>query len=78
MPVKITELRNRGDEDARENMLRLLRGVPPTNKLNQNFGELMLLLGDIYSNDPLGLNLSKDYWPNNEQASNQHRTVRDT
>lgn len=44
MPVKITELRNRGDEVAREEMMRMVRGALPTPKLQQNFGELMKLV----------------------------------
>ena len=44
MPVKIAELRNRGDEVAREEMMRMVRGAPPTPKLQQNFGELMKLV----------------------------------
>lgn len=78
MPVKITELRNHGDEVAREEMLRTLRGAPSTSHLTQNFGEFMLLLGNLYSNDPHNLDLSLDYWPNTEQPNNQayqHKTV---
>ena len=61
MPVKITELRNQGDEVAREEMMRLLRGAPPKPLMKQNFGEFMLLIGDLYINDKY--NLSCDYWP---------------
>ena len=80
MPVKITELRNHGDEVAREETLLMLRGgggpAPP--KLNQSFGEFMLLLGEVYSNDPLDLHLSVEYWPSSEPVSQsqQHKTVR--
>ena len=86
MPVKITELRNHGDEVAREETLLMLRGggggggggpAPP--KLNQSFGEFMLLLGEVYSNDPLDLHLSVEYWPSSEPVSQsqQHKTVRE-
>lgn len=61
MPVKITELRNHGDEVAREEMRRLIDGSPSTPQMKQNFGEFMLLIGDLYKTDPY--QLSCDYWP---------------
>ena len=80
MPVKITELRNLGDEVAREETLRMLRGgtTQTLPKLNQSFGEFMLLLGELYANDPLELNLSLEFWPSSDPVtqSQQHRTVR--
>ena len=44
MPVKITELRNHGDEVAREEFMRTVRGAPPSAKSRQDFGELMKMV----------------------------------
>ena len=44
MPNKVTELRNHGDEAAREELLRATRGPMPPQQFRQDFGELMKLV----------------------------------
>ena len=47
MPVRVTELRNRGEEVAREVLIRITRGVPLLPSHRQDFGDLMKLVSDI-------------------------------
>jgi nuclear pore complex protein Nup205 len=69
MPVKITELRNHGDEVAREEVMRHIKSGGSSLKMKQNFGEFMLLIGDLYTTDPNGLGLALDYWPSTDSNS---------
>ncbi len=50
MPNKITELRNHGDEAARDELLRAAtRGPVPPQQLRQDFGEFMKLVSNSFS-----------------------------
>eukprot|EP00795_Rhopilema_esculentum_P005068 gene5068-181_t len=61
-PMKIKDLRNRGDENAKILQAHLQEGIEPPKGLRHDFQDLLLLVGALYKNDPLGLELSKDYW----------------
>ncbi|XP_064627986.1 nuclear pore complex protein Nup205-like [Lineus longissimus] len=62
MPLKVKELRNRGDETARIVMAHLQEGLTPPSNLPRDFEQLLCLLGDFYYKDPLHLELSLEYW----------------
>ncbi|XP_048578619.1 nuclear pore complex protein Nup205 isoform X2 [Nematostella vectensis] len=62
MPLKVKELRNHGDEAARILLVHLQEGLEPPEDLPTHFEDLLLLIGDVYSKDPSGLELATDYW----------------
>ncbi|XP_064596049.1 nuclear pore complex protein Nup205-like [Liolophura sinensis] len=62
MPLKWKELRNRGDETARLLQAHQLEGVEPSANLRRDFEHLLELISDLYSKDPMGLELVTDYW----------------
>eukprot|EP00794_Sanderia_malayensis_P012769 gene12769-14080_t len=61
-PLKTKDLRNRGDENARIIQVHLQEGIEPPKELRHDFKDLLLLIGDVYASDSLGLELSNDYW----------------
>ncbi|XP_013384593.1 nuclear pore complex protein Nup205 [Lingula anatina] len=62
MPLKVKELRNRGDETARIIMAHVLEGVEPPSGIKRDFEHLMRLIADLYVKDPLNLELALEYW----------------
>ncbi|XP_070580305.1 nuclear pore complex protein Nup205-like [Ptychodera flava] len=62
MPLKIKELRNRGDEAARILMVHAMEGLDAPANLRRDFEHFMLLIGDLYKKDPLKLQLALEYW----------------
>ncbi|XP_077999885.1 nuclear pore complex protein Nup205-like [Glandiceps talaboti] len=62
MPLKVKELRNRGDEAARIMMSHAMEGLNPPANLRRDFEYFMLLIGDLYSTDSLKLQLPLEYW----------------
>ncbi|XP_055955132.1 nuclear pore complex protein Nup205 [Patella vulgata] len=61
MPLKVKELRNRGDETARIVMAHQNEGLQ-TPEHRRDFEELLLMMVNLYSEDTLNLELSLDYW----------------
>ncbi|XP_045195259.2 nuclear pore complex protein Nup205-like [Mercenaria mercenaria] len=76
MPLKVKEIRNRGDETARIMMAHLQEGQDPPASLRRDFEHLLYLIYELYEKDPLNLDLSLDYWcpePTSQQESFHHR-----
>ncbi|XP_063402892.1 nuclear pore complex protein Nup205-like [Mytilus trossulus] len=73
MPLKVKELRNRSDEVARLSASQNLVEESDVVSASHGFEYLLLLIGDIYGKDPLGMNLSVEYWF--PQESNMHESV---
>ncbi|XP_063977715.1 nuclear pore complex protein Nup205 [Diachasmimorpha longicaudata] len=62
MPLKIKELRSRADESMRFIEAYQREGVEPPGNLDDHFEYLMLVIAELYHQDPLNLNLVVDYW----------------
>lgn len=80
MHSKVTELRARADETARTIEIHAQQGLDPPINLCRNFETLLRIVGKLYSNDQLGLNLDLEYWgpmeiPGNYQQSTSQRSV---
>ncbi|XP_052238220.1 nuclear pore complex protein Nup205-like isoform X2 [Dreissena polymorpha] len=77
MPLKVKEIRNRGDETARILMAHLQEGQDPPGNLRRDFEELLSLICSLYEKDPLHLDLALDFWcppePLSQHESFHHR-----
>ncbi|KAI4886720.1 hypothetical protein NFI96_014775 [Prochilodus magdalenae] len=62
MPMKVKQLRNRADEDARLIHMALQMGSEPPSSLRKDLEHLMVLIGEFYSKDPFGLELALEFW----------------
>uniref|UniRef100_A0A1A8RAZ0 Nucleoporin 205 n=1 Tax=Nothobranchius rachovii TaxID=451742 RepID=A0A1A8RAZ0_9TELE len=62
MPVKVKQLRNRADEDARLVHMSLQMDGELPSSLRKDLDHLMVLIGEFYSNDPFGLELGLEFW----------------
>ncbi|XP_078424660.1 nuclear pore complex protein Nup205 [Cetorhinus maximus] len=62
MPMKVKQLRNRADEDARIIHMSLQMGTEPPSTLRRDLEHLMLLIGELYAKDPFTLELALEYW----------------
>ncbi|XP_071834158.1 nuclear pore complex protein Nup205-like isoform X2 [Apostichopus japonicus] len=62
MPLKLKDLRNRGDEAGRIILAHEREGLEPPENLPRYFEDLLKLLGTLYGRDDIGLELSNDYW----------------
>ncbi|XP_042900797.1 nuclear pore complex protein Nup205 isoform X2 [Parasteatoda tepidariorum] len=62
MPLKVKELRNRGDETARIIESHFREGLEPPSNLPLHFEHLLNLISDLYLKDPLNLELAADFW----------------
>ncbi|XP_018377044.1 PREDICTED: nuclear pore complex protein Nup205 [Trachymyrmex cornetzi] len=62
MPVKIKELRSRADESMRLIQAFQQEGIEPPMNLDNHFEYLMLMIAELYKEDPFKLNLAMDYW----------------
>ncbi|XP_068459501.1 nuclear pore complex protein Nup205 [Clinocottus analis] len=62
MPMKVKQLRNRADEDARlvHMSLQMDSELPPS--LRKDLDHLMTLIGEFYSKDSFGLELGLEFW----------------
>ncbi|BFZ24882.1 hypothetical protein BsWGS_27921 [Bradybaena similaris] len=68
MPLKIKELRNRGDEMSRIILAHQAEGLEPPAQRG-DLHEFVTLIGDLYMKDPLNLQLALEYWCPPEPAS---------
>ncbi|XP_054717049.1 nuclear pore complex protein Nup205-like [Uloborus diversus] len=78
MPLKIKELRNRGDEAARIIASHSQEGLEPPSNLSLHFEHLMNLISDLYSKDPLNLELATEFWCPTESFIDQTSYQRPT
>ncbi|XP_064417895.1 nuclear pore complex protein Nup205 isoform X2 [Latimeria chalumnae] len=62
MPMKVKQLRNRADEDARMIHMSMQMGNEPPSTLRRDLEHLMLLIGELYRKDPFNLELALEYW----------------
>ncbi|XP_067090064.1 nuclear pore complex protein Nup205 isoform X1 [Osmerus mordax] len=73
MPMKVKQLRNRADEDARLIHMSLQVGSEPPSSLRKDLDHLMNLIGEFYGKDPFGLELALEFW--NPTESLQHTSM---
>ncbi|XP_019370536.1 PREDICTED: nuclear pore complex protein Nup205 [Gavialis gangeticus] len=62
MPMKVKQLRNRADEDARMIHMSVQMGNEPPISLRRDLEHLMLLIAELYRKDPFNLELALEYW----------------
>ncbi|XP_056117303.1 nuclear pore complex protein Nup205 isoform X2 [Rhinichthys klamathensis goyatoka] len=62
MPMKVKQLRNRADEDARLIHMALQMGSEPPSSLRKDLDHLMILIGEFYNKDPFELELVLEFW----------------
>ncbi|XP_017831104.2 nuclear pore complex protein Nup205 isoform X1 [Callithrix jacchus] len=62
MPMKVKQLRNRADEDARIIHMSMQMGNEPPISLRRDLEHLMLLIGELYKKNPFHLELALEYW----------------
>uniref|UniRef100_H0V3Q7 Nucleoporin 205 n=1 Tax=Cavia porcellus TaxID=10141 RepID=H0V3Q7_CAVPO len=62
MPMKVKQLRNRADEDARIIHMSVQMGNEPPISLRRDLEHLMLLMGELYKKNPFRLELALEYW----------------
>uniref|UniRef100_A0A4W6C045 Nucleoporin 205 n=1 Tax=Lates calcarifer TaxID=8187 RepID=A0A4W6C045_LATCA len=62
MPMKVKQLRNRADEDARLVHMSLQMDSELPSSLRKDLDHLMILIGEFYSRDPFGLELGLEFW----------------
>ncbi|GFS37681.1 nuclear pore complex protein Nup205 [Nephila pilipes] len=71
MPIKVKELRNRGDEAARIIASHSQEGLEPPTNLPLHFEHLLNLITSVYCKDPLNLKLAAEYWCPSESLMEQ-------
>ncbi|KAI3371589.1 hypothetical protein L3Q82_024149, partial [Scortum barcoo] len=62
MPMKVKQLRNRADEDARLVHMSLQMDSELPSSLRRDLDHLMILIGEFYSKDSFGLELGLEFW----------------
>ncbi|KAM6937323.1 nuclear pore complex protein Nup205 [Xenentodon cancila] len=62
MPMKVKQLRNRADEDARLVHMSLQMDSELPSSLRKDLDHLMVLIGEFYSKDTFGLELGLEFW----------------
>ncbi|XP_037740119.1 nuclear pore complex protein Nup205 isoform X2 [Chelonia mydas] len=62
MPMKVKQLRNRADEDARMIHMSMQMGNEPPISLRRDLEHLMLLIAELYRKDPFNLEFALEYW----------------
>lgn len=62
MPMKVKQLRNRADEDARLVHMSLQMESEPPTSVRRDLDHLMILIGEFYSKDTFGLELGLEFW----------------
>ncbi|XP_040294299.1 nuclear pore complex protein Nup205 isoform X3 [Bufo bufo] len=70
MPMKVKQLRNRAEEDARLIHMSLQMGNEPPTSLRRDLEHLLLLLGELYKKDPFHLELALEFWCPTEPLQN--------
>ncbi|XP_064145752.1 nuclear pore complex protein Nup205 isoform X2 [Loxodonta africana] len=62
MPMKVKQLRNRADEDARMIHMSMQMGNEPPISLRRDLEHFMLLIGELYKKNSFNLELALEYW----------------
>ncbi|XP_069084056.1 nuclear pore complex protein Nup205 [Pleurodeles waltl] len=62
MPMKVKQLRNRAEEDARMIHMSIQMGNESPPPLQRDLEHLMLLVAELYQKDPFNLELGLEYW----------------
>ncbi|XP_072256279.1 nuclear pore complex protein Nup205 [Pyxicephalus adspersus] len=62
MPMKVKQLRNRAEEDARLIHMSIQMGNEPPTSLRRDLEHVMLLIAELYKQDPFHLELALEYW----------------
>nr|XP_020458623.1 nuclear pore complex protein Nup205 [Monopterus albus] len=62
MPMKVKQLRNRADEDARLVHMSLQMDSELPSSLRKDLDHLLILIGEFYSKDTFGLELGLEFW----------------
>uniref|UniRef100_A0A7N8XLB2 Nucleoporin 205 n=1 Tax=Mastacembelus armatus TaxID=205130 RepID=A0A7N8XLB2_9TELE len=62
MPMKVKQLRNRADEDARLVHMSLQMDSELPSSVRKDLEHLMILIGEFYSKDTFGLELGLEFW----------------
>ncbi|XP_063785079.1 nuclear pore complex protein Nup205 isoform X2 [Pseudophryne corroboree] len=62
MPMKVKQLRNRAEEDARLIHMSMQMGNEAPASLRRDLEHVMLLIGELYKTDPFHLELALEYW----------------
>ncbi|XP_068168784.1 nuclear pore complex protein Nup205 isoform X1 [Antennarius striatus] len=62
MPMKVKQLRNRADEDARLVHMSLQMDSELPSSVRKDLDHLMILIGEFYSKDSFGLELGLEFW----------------
>ncbi|KAM9311505.1 nuclear pore complex protein Nup205 [Gastrophryne carolinensis] len=62
MPMKVKQLKNRADEDARLIHMSIQMGNEPPTSLRRDLEHVMLLISELYRKDPFNLELALEYW----------------
>ncbi|XP_040024447.2 nuclear pore complex protein Nup205-like isoform X1 [Gasterosteus aculeatus] len=73
MPMKVKQLRNRADEDARLVHMSLQMDSELPSSLRKDLDHLMVLIGEFYSKDSFGLELGLEFWCHTESL--QHTSL---
>uniref|UniRef100_A0A3Q3H1S5 Nucleoporin 205 n=1 Tax=Kryptolebias marmoratus TaxID=37003 RepID=A0A3Q3H1S5_KRYMA len=76
MPMKVKQLRNRADEDARLVHMSLQMDSELPSLLRKDLDHLMVLIGEFYNKDPFGLELGLEFWCPTESL--QHTSLQGT
>ena len=75
MPLKVKELRSRADESMRLIQAYQQEGIEPPVNLDNHFKYLMLMVAELYREDPLNLNLAMDYWCQHSESSHVPNSI---
>ncbi|KAG9466567.1 hypothetical protein GDO78_016409 [Eleutherodactylus coqui] len=70
MPMKVKQLRNRAEEDARLIHMSLQMGNEPPTSLRRDLEHVLLLIGELYRKDPFHLELALEFWCPTEPLHN--------
>lgn len=62
MPIKIAELKKKGEDASRTSQMFLQEGIEPPSNLSHHFEHLLLAISSLYAKDPCNLELCLDYW----------------
>lgn len=65
MPIKVKELRDKGDEIGRIMSAYIAEGIQPPANLPRSFEKFLLLLSEFYTHDRYSLSL--DFWKSNDE-----------
>ncbi|ESO12326.1 hypothetical protein HELRODRAFT_187833, partial [Helobdella robusta] len=75
LPVKVKEMRSQADESSRIILARQQENLDIPDNLPKDFQCFMELIHDIYTQDPLNLTLSNEYWCLSDMMANQQHQL---